>query len=91
MRELQQRISSAEFAELMAEERLEPRGEWRMDLRFAMLGHLIAACWSKNPPSIAKLMPRFGEPIKQQSVEDMKAAAMAMVEGAKRAHQRGRG
>ncbi len=44
MRQLQEQIDSREFAELMAEERLEPRGVARLEMQFARLMALLANC-----------------------------------------------
>lgn len=63
----------------MAEETIEPRGEWRMDLRFAMLGNLLASCWSKKAPTVKQLMPKFGEPVERESAEDIRAKMTAWV------------
>ena len=72
----------------MAEERIEPRGEWRMDLRFAMLMRTVIALVSKKVPRLDQLMPKFGEPVEQQTVEDMRTVAMGWIAKA-RAAQRG--
>lgn len=64
-----QDLSSKELAEWQAYERVEPFGERRMDIRFAMLAMTISNIWrGKNQPpfKLEQFMPDF-EPPKQQS------------------------
>jgi hypothetical protein len=61
--ELQARMSRAEFVELLAAERIEPRGERRDDLRSAQICAVIANAWrGKGSPAVvpADFMPKFG-------------------------------
>lgn len=58
----------------MAYERLEPFGEWRADLRAALIAMVVANAWrGKDQPafSIDDFMLKFdGEPQREQTVED---------------------
>ena len=72
------RVHSPELSEWMAYASIEPIGEKRMDMRFAMLACTIAnlfkgAVGSKGKPSKAEdFMFKF-DPPKQQSDDHMKA------------------
>jgi len=62
--ELQEQISSAHFAELLAEERIEPRGGRRGDLQMGIMTATMANCHrskKSDPFKPADFMPRFGE------------------------------
>lgn len=73
MPELQQVIGSAHFAELLAEERINPRSQEREDWRSGMVACVMANLW-KDPKSgrtyrPQDFMPRFGES-KEMTPED---------------------
>lgn len=76
---LQQVIDAHHFAELLAEERLCPRGEERADLRAGIAACAAAAPWSKRRLKPADFMPHFGGPRdERQSAEQMIALARAL-------------
>lgn len=78
MKEAQSRCDAVEFAEWMAEYRLEPFGDERGDINAAMICTLVANAMKGKGGKTYKLsdfMPEFGKERKQQSVADM---AMAM-------------
>lgn len=62
-------IDSRHFAELIAEEKISPRGEERADLRMAILGSTMANMWSKRRYTVQQFMPKFDR--KQQSAREM--------------------
>jgi len=70
-------MDSRELSEWMALASVEPIGERRMDMRFAMLACTLAnliksACGSKKPPfELKDFMLKF-DPPKQQRPQDMK-------------------
>jgi len=77
VREMLARVDSRELSEWMAYSSIEPIGEYRMDLRFAMLACTIVniikgATGAKGKPSkIEDFMLKF-DPPKQQSMDNMK-------------------
>ena len=76
---LQQHIDSSHFAELLAEERLNPRGEWRADLRAGIQCSTMANMWrGKDSRVMAPIdyIPDFDK--QPQTVEDQMAAAKAI-------------
>jgi len=76
VREAQQRIDSAEFAEWIAYHRIDPFGEFRDDYRFAMLCDVICKMQgTKNKTKAEDFLLDF-EPKekKSQSVDEMKNA-----------------
>ncbi len=85
VRELLGRIDSRELSEWIAYASIEPIGENRQDLRFAMLACTIAnlvkgAVGSKGKPSkLEDFLLKF-DPPKQQSTENMKSM-MRMLSG----------
>lgn len=78
---LQKIISSRHFEELAAEERIEPRGEFRADLRNGILCATVVNCWRGKGTARAKpsdFMPRFDKPqTRDQTPEEMMAAMRA--------------
>jgi hypothetical protein len=76
--EAMERIDSAEFAEWMAYERLEPFGEHRADLRSAIVACTMANAWrgkGSKTFTVKDFMPNF-EPEKPMSAEEMQARLM---------------
>ena len=70
---MEQVISSDHFAELLAEERIDPRGESRADLRAAIGTSVLANCnRAKGKPAFkpADFMPKF-----RQAKHDAKQVA----------------
>ncbi len=76
-REMLGRMGADEFMDWMAYASIEPIGEKRMDLRFAMLAcvisnHIKSALGNKGKPSkMEDFMFKF-DPPQQQSDDDMK-------------------
>jgi hypothetical protein len=72
--ELLGRVTSRELTEWMAYERLEPFGEWRADLRAALVAMVMANAWrgkDQKAFTIEDFMLKFdGEPKRDQTVED---------------------
>lgn len=78
--EAQARISSAEFAEWIAFNNLEPFGEERADLRAGIIASTVANVGSQGRKQFKPqdFMPTYGPQRKpRQSVEDMKAVLRA--------------
>ena len=85
--ELEEAISSDHFAELLAEERLDPRGESRADLRAAIGTSVLANCnRGKGKPAFkpADFMPKFGP---QKTADPKKLAADLAANFARLANQ----
>jgi hypothetical protein len=84
VKELQQQITSADFAELLAAERLNPRGEYRADLRAAIATAVLAEVnrdpkKRQRPFTHEDFMPQFGpREVEEQSEEQMKAFLKAL-------------
>jgi hypothetical protein len=76
VKEAQQRIDSAEFAEWIAYHRIEPFGEFRADYRFAALCDIICKMHgTKRPTKASDFLLDFEPQVKKkQSVEEMKAS-----------------
>lgn len=70
--ELQSRMSSREFAEWLAYDRIDPYGQERGDLQAAIIASTTASCAPvkhKKRPRPIDFMPKFGKPkptLKQQ-------------------------
>ena len=81
-------IDSEHFTELLAAERLEPRGEWRADLRSAIVAMVQASAFRGKhapAPKVADFMPCFEKP-KKKTGEELKAK-MADVKAALQARR----
>ncbi len=77
------RIHSPELSEWMAYASIEPIGEKRMDLRFAMLACTISngirgACGCKKPPLKLKDFLLNFDPPEQQTPDQMKAILLGL-------------
>lgn len=80
MKEAQSRCDAVEFAEWMAEYRLEPFGDERGDINAAMICTLVANAMKGKGGKTYKLsdfMPEFGKVRKEQSLQSM-ATAMSV-------------
>lgn len=65
-------MTATEFDEWMALDRIDPCiTEYRDDLRMAILAQVMAAPYSKHTPKIEDFMPKFREPKKQQTPEQI--------------------
>lgn len=85
MRQAQREIDSREFAEWVAEYRIEPWGEIRSDLRMGIIASATLAPWSKKgqEPRPIDLMPKFDKQATRprQSEAEMKAVWARAVAG----------
>lgn len=79
MAKLQRIITPKRFIELIADDRINPRGEVRDDLRMARIcATIVNASGFRSGPAVQEsdFMPKFsGEATPQQSVSDMKKVA----------------
>jgi len=90
VREAQSRIDSAEFAEWIAFNNLEPIGEERGDRRAAVIAQTVANAHAQGRHhfQLDDFMLRYGPP-KKQTAAEMKAILMQVSnQGAKRAADR---
>ena len=91
-KQAQREIDSREFAEWVAEYRIEPWGELRSDLRAGIIASAALAPWSKKgrEPRPIDLMPKFGGEAKRprQSEAEMKAVWAHAVAGFAKAAKR---
>jgi len=74
-------MSSHEFAEWMAYARIEPFGEYRADLRAALITSTMANAWRGSKSKAYKIkdfLLNF-EPPKQQSWQEMKSMLKKLV------------
>jgi len=72
--EAQQRISSKEFAEWQAyHSHIEPIGDKRTDLLFAMLMHVVASCHSgkKSRFSVQDFIPEWMQKSQAENAQDV--------------------
>jgi hypothetical protein len=84
--ELQESITSAHFAELIAEELIEPRGEKRHDLRMGISAALLANCHrgkKVDPFKPVDFIPKFGEPQKPKKFNPQFLAQQMFMLGAR--------
>lgn len=86
--EAQSRISSAEFAEWIAYDRIDPYGQERADLRAGMIASTIAnfSTVKGKQFTAADFMPDFLNRKRKQTVEEMRAnfAAFAAAHNGRR-------
>jgi len=61
VRELDQTITSREYAQWIAFERMEPGEPVRGDARMARLCRVMAGLWMKNPPTECDFRLEFGD------------------------------
>lgn len=76
MKEAQERCDAVEFAEWLAEYRIEPFGDERGDINAAMICTLVANAMKGKGGKTYKLadfIPEFGKAKKEQSLESMRA------------------
>lgn len=81
--EAQQRIDSQEFASWMAYDRIEPFGEYRADLRSAIIAYTLAESnrsKKAKPFTVDDFMPKFDRTPKEQSPDEMFSKLMAFAE-----------
>jgi len=78
--EAQERISSAEFTEWCAYDRIEPYGPERVDFLAAMICDTVAKAAGVKTTKPADFMPRFDRVRKRQTVAEMRANFRAFVE-----------
>jgi len=81
---LQQIIDSRHFAELAAEEQLEPRGQQRADFRAAMIAATVYNCHRGKGDKTAKIkdfMPAWHEQIDEEDQAIKNKSAMMQVFG----------
>ncbi len=77
-------MTGADFLELLAEERLCPRGEWRADLRMGILASTIANCHrgkNQKPWKAKDFIPDFMAafvPKARQTAKQIRAVLEAM-------------
>jgi len=92
IRNAQREIDSREFAEWVAEFRLEPWGEIRSDLRAGIVASAALAPWCKkgHEPRPIDMMPKFGgvKSKPRQTEAEMKAVWARAVAGFAKAAQR---
>lgn len=75
-RELYERLTASELAELETLAAIEPWGEAREDIRHAVRAALTIAPWSSGarPPRPEDFLPRWGEPAPRKTTTQMRAA-----------------
>lgn len=76
VREAQERISVDEFRHWLAYDRIDPIGNDRFDVLFAMLTSTLANCHRSKKQSAYKLedfIPRWGSKSKQGNLDKMRA------------------
>ena len=88
MKTLQRKISSRRFAELLAEEQIEPRGQWRKDMRAVVVAATIANVnrdQKKHPSAYqpTDFIPEFGprEPMDEEAIKAKALAVFSIVGG----------
>jgi hypothetical protein len=82
--ELQERMSSLEFAEWMEFGEIEPWGEERADVRAAIVASTVANAnrdpkARKKPFTVGDFMPKFGEPAKRRQTWQEQLAMAEML------------
>lgn len=88
--EAQQRISSAEFVEWCAYDRLEPYGPERLDYLAAIVCDTIAKTAGVKNTKPADFMPKYDRVKKRQTLAEMKANFMAFVAAHNGGRKRGK-
>lgn len=81
-------MTGRQVAEWRAYYQIEPFGEYRADLRSAIIASTFANCFSRKRFKVEDFMPEFG-PRRRQSVEEMKAIFSLFVQAHNQSLNRG--
>ncbi len=81
VREAQEKIDSQEFAHWIAFNQLEPFGEERQDLRFAMVCCLIANSQSRKTFKLEDFMLKFDHDRKPMDSEEAQSILKSILNG----------